>query len=238
MIKKLLISSLVAICVNANAISPAELKLKLHSMYPKTTFGDVATSEFKGMFEVAIGSTVAYTDENARYFLFGHLFDMQKQMDLTESRKPKAETPKAYFPKDNLLQAVKEVKGDGSRKIAIFTDPDCTYCKQLEVNLLKLNNVTLYRFFYPLEGLHPAAKARAISVWCNDNPNKAWSDWMLGNHFPALKTCINPVAQNIELASKMQVMGTPTLINERGDVLPGSSTAEDIEAWLAKEKTK
>ncbi|MDE2430827.1 MAG: DsbC family protein [Burkholderiales bacterium] len=237
MIKKILFSSLFAFCVNANAITPDALKDKLHQMYPKTAISSVSSAEFDGLFAVSIGNTVAYTDESGRYFLFGHLFDMQSQVDLTEERRPH-ETPKAYFPKDNLLQAVKEVKGDGSRKIAIFTDPDCPYCKQLEAHLINVTNVTIYRFFYPLEGLHPAAKARAISIWCSENPQQTWTDWMLSGKQPPLKTCLNPVAQNVGLGSKLQIMGTPTIIAENGALLPGSSTTEEIEAFLAKEKSK
>ena len=111
-----------------------------------------------------MGKNAAYTDATGRYFVFGHLFDMKEQRDLTAERVEKA--ARIAFGELPLADAIKTVRGKGERVLAVFSDPDCPYCRRLEAELDKLDNVTLYTFPYPLEGLHPEAKDKSIAVWC------------------------------------------------------------------------
>lgn len=233
MIKRVLtlaMAAALAVPAFAQDEAPASLVEKFKTMYPKTAFKEIRKSQVSGLYEVVMGENIAYTDESGRYFIFGHLFDMQQQVDLTAQRK--LDSKKTEFPAQQLGQAFKTVKGDGSRILAVFSDPDCPYCKQLEGELARLDNVTIYTFLYPLESLHPEAKTKAVSVWCAPNKAKAWSELMLAGKMPKLVACNNPVNDNLVLGSKLGVVGTPTLIAVDGRVLPGSAPAEKIDQWL------
>ena len=142
------------------------------------------------------------------------------------------DTQRTEFPEKFLGNAIKTVKGDGSRVFAVFTDPDCRYCKQLEGELSRLDNVTIYTFLYPLESLHPEAKTKAIGVWCSPDRVKAWNELMIAGKKPKLVACNSPITQNLALGSKLGVVGTPTLIAADGRLLPGSAPAEKIDQWL------
>lgn len=233
MIKRVLtlaLAAALAVPAFAQDEAPASVVEKFKSMYPKTTFKEIRKSQVSGLYEVVMGENIAYTDDSGRYFIFGHLFDMQQQVDLTAQRK--LDSKKVEFPAQHLGQAIKTVKGDGSRTLAVFSDPDCPYCKQLESELARLDNVTIYTFLYPLESLHPEAKTKAVSVWCAPNKAKAWSELMLAGKTPKLVACNNPVNDNLVLGSKLGVVGTPTLIAVDGRLLPGSAPAEKIDQWL------
>lgn len=212
------------------APAPASLVEKFRSLYPKTTFREIRSSQVEGLYEVVMGENIAYTDESGRYFIFGHLFDMQQQLDLTAQRK--LDNRKAEFPAQYLAQAIRTVRGDGSRSLAVFSDPDCPYCRQLEAELARLDNVTIHTFLYPLETLHPEARTRSVSVWCAPDRSRAWSELMLAGRKPRLAACDNPIDDNLVLGSRLGVVGTPTLIAADGRILPGSASAEKIEQWL------
>lgn len=242
MIKHILLGLLsVGICVNANAgRAEADMMQKLRVMYPNTQFDQVIESEVKDLFEIKMGRNVAYTNKEGRYFLFGHLYDMASQQDLTASRHRQGneKTVKMYWPVDSLDNAIKTVRGDGSRKMAVFSDPDCGYCKRLEANLTKISDVTIYTFLYPLDQIHPEAKSKSISIWCAADQSQAWSDFMLGNKPAKLETCKHPINENIMLAQKFGVQGTPTMINEQGVALVGAASSAEIEAWLTQSESE
>jgi len=229
------------ICVNANADRTSnELLSKLRTLYPNTNFNTVTRSEIAGLYEVTMGRNVAYTDTSARYFLFGHLFDMSSQVDLTAQRRPSAGSlrnpDQMVWPEAELGQAIKTVRGTGERKIAVFSDPDCGFCRRLEAHLQQVDNITIYTFLYPMGQLHPEAKSKSISVWCAKDQSNAWQDLMLGGKPPALATCVNPIEQNILLARRLGVRGTPTMVNEQGEALVGAASALEIETWLSGEQ--
>jgi len=211
--------------------APQEVVDKFKAMYPNTTIKEVRKSQLAGLYEVVMGNNVAYTDASGRFFLFGHLFDMQQQVDLTAQRRLTAR--KAEFPRQFLGNAIKTVKGNGSRVVAIFSDPDCQYCRKLEGELARLDNVTIYTFLYPLEQLHPEAKTKAIAVWCAPDRTTAWTDAVMTGRTPKLVACENPVNDNLVLGSRLGVTGTPTLIAADGRVMPGAAPAEQIDRWLS-----
>jgi len=218
----------------------ASIQRNFQEKFKNTTFSEIRESEISGLYEVVMGENIAYTDATGRYFILGgHLFDMDSQTDLTESRKSERKigsSKKTDFPSMFLDNAIKTVKGDGSRKIAVFTDPDCPYGRRLEVELTKINNVTIYTFLFPLESLHPEAKSKAVSIWCSQDKAKAWTKFMKTGEMPMLIACANPVNENIVLGSRLGVTGTPTLIAEDGSLLPGAAPAETIEQWLGTVK--
>ena len=214
----------------------AATSANLKKMYPATTFNKITETPVKGIYEVVMGQNVAYTNQEGRYFIFGNLFDMHEQKDITTQTE---KSTKAFFPNEKQLKnAIKEIKGNGKRKLVVFSDPDCPFCARLEKTLLSLDNVTIYTFLYPLEQLHPTAKATAINIWCSKDKVKAYKDYMLASTKPALKTCTNPIDENIALGSSMGVQGTPSIIFEDGTLIPGAMSAEAIEEQLKKSSEK
>ncbi len=213
------------------ADEPAEaLAARLKEMYPATHVDRVQRSEIPALFEVVMGKNAAYTDTTGRYFVFGHLFDMKEQRDLTADRVEKA--ARIAFGELPLVDAIKTVRGKGERVLAVFSDPDCPYCRRLETELVKLDNITLYTFPYPLEGLHAEAKDKSIAVWCSANRSQAWTELMKSGKAPAIRSCDHPIERNIQLGQRLGIQGTPTLLSSDGRTLPGAVPKDRIEQWL------
>lgn len=205
---------------------------RLQSLYPATRFGEVNTTPWPGVFEVVMGANLAYVDETGQYFLFGHFYDMKAQRDLTAERKDSlARIDFASLP---LADALKEVRGSGSRTLAIFSDPDCPYCRRLEAEMKGLTDVTIYTFLMPIASLHPDARAKAIAVWCSRDRIAAWHALMWRDEKVSAKDCPHPVDRNVTLGDRLGVTGTPTLVAADGRVLPGAASSAQIEAWLAR----
>ena len=228
--------AVMALCTfNANAAGrgEAELETLLRGLYPATQFTGVRKTDIDGIFEVDMGKNIGYTNREGRLFIFGHIFDMKSQQDLTAQRLDALNV--VDFTQLPLLDAIQTVRGNGSRKLALFSDPDCPYCKRLEAELLKLDNVTIYTFLYPLEGLHPDSIKKAKSIWCSGDKQKAWRDFMTGGGQLHEKTdCEHPIDRNLQLGQKLGINGTPTLIARDGRVMPGAASIEQIEKWLGK----
>ncbi len=214
-----------------SAQSDPGMLLALQKLYPTTTFKSVIRTAVPGIFEVTMGTNVAYVDQTGRYFFFGHMYDMPGQKDLTASKLEDAnKIDVATLP---LADAIKVVKGDGSKRtLYLFSDPDCPFCKQLEQNMAGLTDLTIYTFLFPLEGLHPQAKQRAVAIWCSQDRAKAWDAYMHQGTVPTSLPCDNPVERNIALGQKFGVTGTPTLIAGDGRKMPGAAPAERIAQWL------
>lgn len=204
---------------------------KIRAMYPNTTFRAIRPSVVSGLYEVVMGQNTAYTDSNGRYFVFGRLFDMKEQVDLTaQHQKDQQANLRVDYPSPYFSHAIKTVKGDGSRQLVIFSDPNCQYCKNLEKEIARLENITIYTFLYPVLG--EDSKILAISAWCAPDKNSAWSDWMLRQIRPVLTSCVSPINDNTLLGNKLGVSATPTLIAKDGRILLGAASAEKINAWL------
>lgn len=220
----------IACLASLSAMADDAMLAKLREHYPNTSFTEVNQSEIKGVYEVVMGKNIAYTDDSGRYMMFGHMFDMTTQTDLTAARQEqlnRVEWPTAY-----LKYAIKEVKGNGLRKMVVFSDPDCLYCKRLESELAKLNNVTIYTFLYPIDSLHPQARQKAVSIWCDPDKVRVWKEWMLEGKELKLKACLNPINDIVALAQKYHVNGTPTMISADGRVMAGTTSAARIDEWL------
>ncbi len=230
MIKRVVTLALLSTLFMTACAQRTPLIEQLQAKYPNTAFKAVRSSTIPGVYEVSMGSNIAYTDKSGRYFIFGHLFDMQEQKNLTAERQREAQ--KIAFPTQALENAIKIVKGDGSRTFAVFSDPDCPYCKKLEGELARLDNVTIYLFLYPLESLHPEAKTTAMRIWCAPDKAVAWNAFMLTGKKPPLTACKNPIHDNVTLGASLGIAGTPTLIAEDGRAWPGFASAEQIEKWL------
>lgn len=210
-----------------------DVEKRLKEQYPATKITAVRETPVQGVYEVAMGRNVAYTDASGRYMIFGHLYDMKEQKDLTAQRLD--EINKIDVSALPLSDAIKTVKGDGSRKLYVFSDPDCPFCQRLERETMpKLDNVTIYTFLYPLEELHPDAKRKAETIWCAEDRAKAWDDFMKSGKLPDRVTrCDNPVERNIRLGGSLGINGTPTIIMGDGEMVPGFVPASELERRLA-----
>ena len=205
---------------------------RLQALYPATRFGAVNTTPWPGVFEVVMGANLAYVDETGQYFLFGHFYDMKAQRDLTAERKDSL--ARIEFSSLPLVDAVKEVRGTGARTLAIFSDPDCPYCRRLEAEMKSLTDITIYTFLMPIASLHPEARGKAISVWCSKDRVGAWHALMWRDEKISAKECPHPVDRNVALGERLGISGTPTLVAADGRVLPGAASNAQIEAWLAR----
>lgn len=219
----------------AESTSVAEIEARLKSLYPATRITAVRPAEVANLYEVTMGRNVAFTDATGRYFIFGHLFDMREQTDLTAQRL--TEITRIDFGRLPLEDAIKTVKGNGSRHLAVFSDPDCPYCKSLERELDKLDNVTVHTFLLPLDGLHPEAKGKAERIWCSPDRAKAWAAYMSKETLPDRAPCPTPIQRIAELAGSLGINGTPTLILSDGSLIPGVVPATELDRRLNGQPT-
>jgi len=190
----------------------------------------ITKSPVAGLYEVNLGTQIIYSDANGDYVLLGDLVDTKTRHNLTEARL--ADLNRVDFANLPFANAVKVVKGNGSRKMAVFSDPNCPYCHQLENTLKSLDNVTVYTFIYPV--LSPDSTAKAKQIWCSSDRAKAWESWMLERQAPSAAGNCNTAAldSNLALGAKMNVTGTPTVILADGRRLPGAVDAGQLERAL------
>ncbi len=233
---------LIALAFAANASSSTDaLREVLKAKYPTTSFNEVNETPMKGIYELVAGHNIFYTDETANYLFFGSMYDMANSRDITQERKDSL--TRIDFSALDLKDAIKEVKGDGSRVFAVFTDPDCPFCKQLEGTLAEMTDITVYRFLYPLTSLHPNADKIAAKVWCGSNDDAtrlaALENYMTKGVQPEGDgACETPLARNQAVGQKFNIRGTPTLIAADGRTLPGAANRTRLEAWLSGQSAK
>lgn len=196
------------------------IKKNLEARFPGIRVDSVTKSPVNGLYEVVVeGSHVVYSDQNANYIIDGVMIDTATKRNLTAEKVDKLNEVK--FDSLPLQQAIKIVHGNGKRRLAVFSDPDCPFCRKLEPELAQLNDVTIYIFEYPLP-MHTDAARKARLIWCSPDPAKAWDDLMLRNQLPAGKDdCPNPIEANLALGQKLNVQGTPNIILSNGKRIPG-----------------
>ncbi len=220
-------------CVSAVAgASEATVKAALLKKYPDVPVESVTKTPLPGIYEVFSNGQLIYTDEQAAYmFVEAKLIDTEKKINLTEERMSKLTAIK--FDQLPLNLAFKKVKGKGTRKLAYFADPNCGYCKKIEVDLAKLNDVTIYVFLYPVLG--PDSLEKSKSVWCSKDRVKAWDDQMLNGKAPTAPTTCDTTAidKTVAFGKQKNITGTPTLFFSDGQRVPGAIPVEMIEQRLA-----
>lgn len=196
------------------------IKKNLQARFPGIEVSSVNPSPVKGVYEVVVNGThVIYTDANANYLFDGSLVDTVSKRNLTQEKTEALN--KVDFGKLPFEQAIKIVRGTGKRHLAVFSDPDCPYCRKLEPELAQLTDVTIYLFEYPLP-MHPDAARKSRLIWCSPDRAKAWDDFMLNGKLPEGKgDCANPIDANLALAEKLNISGTPHLILSNGKRVPG-----------------
>ena len=220
---------LVAASAQANE---SAIRQALTQQFPGAKISSVTKTPYSGLFEVYLDGQLIYVDAKAQYVFAGDVIDLKNRSNLTQARLNQLQAVKwGALP---LKDALKTVKGKGERKLAVFSDVDCPYCRKFEAELAKVDNITVYTFLYPIEGLHPKAVQTSKQIWCAPDRNKAWDDYITRGTVPNNDgKCANPVDATIALGSKLKVSGTPTLIFANGQRVPGMVPAAQLERLLA-----
>jgi thiol:disulfide interchange protein DsbC len=206
----------------------ANLKKTLIERLPRIHIDKIQRSQWPFFYEVITDGEMFYVDKTGNYLFLGKVMDTATKEDLTEKRwNALNQVDFNTLPFD---LALKEVKGDGSRKLAVFADPHCPFCTRFEKTLRDVDNVTVYTFLFPLEGLHPGSTERAKLVWCATDRLTAWHDWMLNQKDTPVTACNTDQMNTLkQLGEKLKITGTPTLIFEDGGRVPGAIGKDDLE---------
>jgi thiol:disulfide interchange protein DsbC len=209
------------------------VKAELRKKVPEAQVDTVRKVPYAGLYEVVVGGEILYTDEKASFIVLGSLVDLKTKENVTEKRlRQLNKVDFAALPLDN---AVKIVRGNGARKIAMFADPNCGYCKRFERDLLGVSDITVYVFLYPI--LSPDSMEKSKAVWCSADRGKAWIDMMVNNVAPTAGTgCPTPIDKVLAFGQSKRVQGTPTIIFENGERVPGAMSIADFEKKLAEAK--
>jgi thiol:disulfide interchange protein DsbC len=209
------------------------IKAELKKSVPGAPIESVRKTPYGGLYEVIVGGEIFYTDEKASFIVLGSLINLQTKENITEARL--RQVNRVAFKDLPFDRAIKIVRGDGSRKIAIFEDPNCGYCKRFERDLQGVSDITVYVFLYPI--LSPDSIEKAKAIWCSADPGKSWIDTMTKETVPSGdKSCPTPLDQNIAFGHDKRITGTPTIIFEDGDRVPGAISMADFEKRLKDAK--
>ena len=195
---------------------------------------EVSKTPMNGLYEIRVNdSDIFYTDAEGNFLIQGNLIDTRAKRNLTEERIEKLSA--INFSDLPLKDAFVQVRGNGKRKLAVFEDPNCGYCKRFERDLQNVNDVTIHTFLIPILGADSVEKSK--NIWCAKDKNKAWLDWMVRDQ-PAAKASCDTAAldRNLAFSKKYKITGTPTLIFADGTRIPGAIGADQIEKTLASAK--
>ena len=234
--KRLLKSSLLVLIASLSLgalAQEAAIRKNLAERLPNLPkIDEVTKTPMDGLYEVRINqSEIFYTDAGGNFIMQGNLIDTKSRVDLTEQRVEKLTA--IEFKDLPLKDAFTIVRGNGKRKVAVFEDPNCGYCKRFERDLAKVDNVTVHVFLYPILSQDSADKSRHI--WCAKDKGKAFLDWMVRDVTPPAASCdASALARNVEFGKKMRITGTPTLIFANGNRVPGAIPQDRIEKLLAE----
>jgi thiol:disulfide interchange protein DsbC len=204
----------------------------MKNTYPELPIKSIQKTDYNDLYEVFIGSQIIYTNDTFDFLIVeGRVVDPKTKIDLTELRLE--ELTRVNFEDLPLSDAIKVVKGNGKRKIAIFSDVDCPYCKRLEKKeLSNINNITIYTFLYPL-AIHPEAKLKSKKIWCANDRSKAWTEYIHNDNLPENSgDCKTPINKILKLGKDLGISSTPTIILSNGKRVPGAIPYEQLEEYL------
>lgn len=220
---------LVLLFANSAFAGEAAIRTEMAKKFPYSKLISVSKTPYFGLYEVAFDDRLVYTDEKMTYLFSGNIIDMHTMKNLTEAR----EKQLYAIDFDTLPLDLAIKKGNGKRRLAVFTDPNCQYCKKLEKEMVNLTNATVYIFVLPIL---PGSEEKAKAIWCSPDRLKAWEDHMLMGVEPqSAKACDTTALNKISMhAEKLKINVTPTLIFEDGVIKPGTLTLELLEEHLTE----
>jgi thiol:disulfide interchange protein DsbC len=211
-----------------------KVKTDLRKKFPDAQIETARKTAYGGLIEVTGGGEVFYTDEKTSFLLLGSLIDTKTRENVTEARLRKLSAVK--FDSLPLESAIKIVRGNGSRRIAIFEDPNCGYCKRFEREIANVTDLTMYVFLYPI--LSPDSGDKAKAVWCAPDRAKAWEDLILRDSPPPATAakCDTPIDKMVAFGHEKKIGGTPTIFFEDGERVPGAMPIATFQKRLADAK--
>lgn len=215
-----------------NGEAEATIRKAFAERYPRIVIQSVTPTALPGIYELWAGGQLLYVDARGDYLLMGPLVDTRTRTNLSQQRL--AELSRVDFSSLPLDQSIALVKGQGARRIAVFSDPDCPFCKRLEKELAQMDNLTVHLFLLPLAELHPGAPAVARDVWCAGDRAAAWRGYMLENRRPGEGACDTPLKDIARLAADLGIAGTPAIILPDGRRIDGAVPAARLEALLGE----
>ena len=229
------LAGLLACTLGAALAQEAVIRKNLAERLPALSkIDEVSKTPMNGLYELRVNdSDIFYTDAEGNFLIQGNLIDTRAKRNLTEERVEKLSA--IDFDALPLKDAFTQVRGNGKRKLAVFEDPNCGYCKRFERDLQKVNDVTIHTFLIPILSADSVEKSK--NIWCAKDKNKAWLDWMVRDQ-PAAKASCDTAAldRNLAFSKKYKITGTPTLIFADGTRVPGAIGADQIEKTLASAK--
>ena len=231
----LVATSLAALLAAPSFAQEATIRKNLQERLPAfSKIDEVSKTPMNGLFEIRVNdSDIFYTDAEGNFLIQGNLIDTRAKRNLTEERVEKLSS--IDFNALPIKDAFTIVRGNGKRKMAVFEDPNCGYCKRFERDMQKVSDVTVYMFLYPI--LSPDSTDKSKSIWCAKDKAKVWQDLMVRDQ-PVPKASCDTAAleRNIEYGKKHKVTGTPTLFFADGSRVPGAVSAQQVEKFLADAK--
>ena len=224
--------SLLACSIGSAFAQEALIRKNLADRLPALSkIDEISKTPMNGLYEVRVNeSDIFYTDAEGNFLLQGNLIDTRAKRNLTEERIEKLSA--IDFDALPLKDAFTQVRGNGKRKMAVFEDPNCGYCKRFERDLQKVNDVTIHTFLIPILSADSVEKSK--NIWCAKDKGKAWLDWMVREQ-PAAKASCDTAAleRNLAFSKKYKITGTPTVFFADGSRVPGAIGAPQIEKMLA-----
>src|SRR6476661_7950027 len=227
----LLATGLITSCVGAQNSVEATIKKNIEPRLGGAKIESIKETPYAGLYELRVAGDIMYTDKKGEYLIIGHVYDAKSTRDLTRERID--DINKIKFSDLPLNNAIKQVKGDGKRVIAVFEDPNCGYCKRLRQTALKdLNNVTIYTFMYNI--LSEDSFVKSKNIWCSADRSKAWDDWMIGGKAApaAPASCQTPNEKILALGQNLKIQGTPAIFFADGSRIPGAVDLPTLEKKL------
>ncbi len=218
---------------DATTKDAAAVKKLLEAKFPGAAVSNVAKSPYFGLYEAQFDERLVYTDAKVTYVVVGSIFDANSKQNLTDARL--RQLNRVAWESLPLDLAFKRVKGNGTRKFAIFSDADCPYCKRLEADIKRLDDVTIYTFLFPIDQLHPDAARKSALIWCAADRAKAWDEFFDAGKLPDNKgDCATPIKDTALLGDRLHVAATPTLVFADGSIVPGALPLAQLESEINK----
>ena len=218
-----------ALFLSGNTQAQAEQQVKTEiqkKLGANVKVRSVTASPVSGLYEVLVGNEIFYTDTSGKYLIQGEIIELASGKNITELRQ--ADLNRIKWTDLSQTNAIKTVRGNGNRQLAVFSDPNCGYCKRLEKSLQQLDNVTIYTYLIPI--LSPDSTQKSKQILCSSDPYKSYIDWMIHGITPSGKSdCNTPLDKNMAFAKTYGITGTPTLFFTDGSRFPGAVQITDIE---------
>ena len=211
----------------------AVVKKLLEEKFPGATVTSVSKSPYFGLYEAQFDDRIVYTDAKVTYVMVGSIFDANTKQNLTDARQ--RQLNRVAWDSLPLDLAFKRVKGNGTRKFAMFSDADCPFCKRIENDIKRLDDVTIYTFLFPIDQLHPDAARKSAMIWCAADRAKAWDAFFEAGTLPDNKgDCATPIKDTALLGNRLRVSATPTLVFADGSMVPGALPLAQLEIEINK----